>query len=466
MNRRTVCLTILAMPALRLRAQTRPDGFTVYSDAPRLFLRPARLKLLRRERERQSLRWEQFDGLWTGNAPFTEPGWPAALRYQIAQDEAAGKKALAWAAGPGTDIRQIALVADWCAPLFAGTDQSRIFAKLRRNLSGPAPKTLAEARNKVMAAVVLSETQQDLAEKALSEVFDGFWAGFVASLRAAKARVPNADALALMELLHVFRDNVSFDLRETFPAWFKEYPLIHLMAHYPPPFPAAENEYRIPADIEIDKRGPDLNKAVFSRAAELAMVAFDSNAPETQLLQGFLMNDRFVMRGTAGIAHEMLWANPYQPGLSYYHVPLAQHDAIGGQLFVRSAWEDDASWIGFFEGQLQLFSNGSVTRLDPKLTHEPMDIEEATVFFASSTKKFRVPQHKPDVSAEAAAEAGTPDQNVDVFLVGLEPRRPYHVEVDGEEMVEENADPGGIIYLPGVPAGAGVRLGLRPAAAG
>src|SRR5207245_7915923 len=100
MNRRAVCLTLLSLPAARLAAQNRPDGFRVYSDAPRLFLRPARLKLLRRERERQSLRWEQFDGLWTGNAPFAEPGWTAALRYQIAQDDAAGKKAVAWAAGP------------------------------------------------------------------------------------------------------------------------------------------------------------------------------------------------------------------------------------------------------------------------------------------------------------------------------------------------------------------------------
>jgi len=40
------------------------------------------------------------------------------------------------------------------------------------------------------------------------------------------------------------------------------------------------------------------------------------------------------------------------------------------------------------------------------------------------------------------------DAGVDVFIVGLEPRRPYHVEVDNEEMVEETADPGGIIFLP------------------
>jgi hypothetical protein len=282
-------------------------------------------------------------------------------------------------------------------------------------------------------------------------VFEQFWLNrFVADLRGAKSRLPNADAAALMELLHAFRDNLNFDLRDTFTKWFKEYPLIHLMAHYPPPFPASENEYRIPADALIDKRGPDLDKAVMSRVAELAMVAFDTNSPESQLLQGFLMNDRFLMRGTAGLPYEFMWANPYQPGLSYYHVPLAQHDPVGGQLFVRSTWEDDATWIGFFEGQLQLFSEGSVTRLDPKLSHEPLDIEEATVFFAKDAKKFTVPARK----AEEATD--------DVFLVGLEPNTAYHVEVDGEEMVEELADPGGIIFLPALPTGAVVRLGNAP----
>ena len=79
-------------PALAARAQTgsavrsqttAPDGFRAYTDAPRLFLLPARLKLLRRERERRSLRWEQFETLWNAGAEFPEFGWTAALRYQM-----------------------------------------------------------------------------------------------------------------------------------------------------------------------------------------------------------------------------------------------------------------------------------------------------------------------------------------------------------------------------------------------
>jgi hypothetical protein len=246
----------------------------------------------------------------------------------------------------------------------------------------------------------------------------------------------------MLEILHAVRDNLNFDLRETFPEWFRQYPLLHLLAHYPAPWPASENEFRIPADETIAKTGPDVRKAALSRAAELAMVAYDANAASSQLLQGWAINDRFLMRGTYGIPYELLWANPYQPGLSYYHVPLALHDEIGGQLFVRSSWEDDASWIGFFGGRLQLFKDGGVAQVDPETVREPLDIETAIVFVARESKRFSVARQDNDAA---------------VFILGLDPGHSYHVEVDGEEMTEERADPGGIVYLPAVPGG-GVRL--------
>ena len=61
------------------------------------------------------------------------------------------------------------------------------------------------------------------------------------------------------------------------------------------------------------------------------MVAYDTNAAESQLLQGWLMHDHFMLRGTFGAPYEFLWANPYQPGLSYYHVPLVYHNPDSGQ---------------------------------------------------------------------------------------------------------------------------------------
>src|SRR6185437_6274812 len=125
----------------------------------------------------------------------------------------------------------------------------------------PRPvKTLAEARARIFAATVLTgaltEGQQAASQKALEMVFNGFWNGsFIAPLRTAKATVSNPDAYALLEILHVVRDNLNFDLRDTFPRWFQHYPILHLLAHYPAPWPGSDNEFRIPADEAIDKAG-------------------------------------------------------------------------------------------------------------------------------------------------------------------------------------------------------------------
>ena len=465
MTRRTAVRYLAAIAglgrlAVRLPAQSqsRPDSFKVYTESPRLLLRPARLKLLRRERERRSLRWDQFETLWTAGAPFPEAGAAQALRYRLADDKDAGTRAVAWAVGPGganeSEVRQIALIADWCAPIISKEDMGLIAGKLRREIADLKQiKTLADARTKIFAAVVLSEAEPAASERAIQAILDGFWnTNLIPALRSARESIPNPDAFALLEIMHAIRDNLNYDLRETFPKWFEQYPVLHLIAHYPAPWPGSDNEFRIAADETIETRGPDTRKATLSRAAELAMVAYDANTASSQLLQGWLMNDRFLMRGTEGIVHELLWANPYQPGLSYQHISLALHDEIGGQLYVRSSWDDDAAWAGYFRGQLQLFQNGAVTRIDPRLAREPLDLDSAVVLFARNSKRFTTPSIKQSDDNRDAAS---------VFLVGLDAGQAYHLEVDGEEMVEEKADPGGIVFLPQVPGGAGVRLSPR-----
>jgi hypothetical protein len=64
------------------------------------------------------------------------------------------------------------------------------------------------------------------------------------------------------------------------------------------------------------------------------------------------------------------------------------------------------------------------------------------VFFGKSTHRFKTP----------AKEV------VDVFIVGLEPKRTYNVEIDAEEMHEEQTDPGGILYLKGLRGSTGIRF--------
>ena len=68
------CLTpCLAQGAAGNPAAASDDDLRVYTDAPRLFLTPGRLRLLQRERDRKSLRWEQFDLLMSGGAKMPEP---------------------------------------------------------------------------------------------------------------------------------------------------------------------------------------------------------------------------------------------------------------------------------------------------------------------------------------------------------------------------------------------------------
>ncbi len=427
-------------------SQTNLDSFQVYTEHPRLFLRASRLRLLRRERERNSMRWDQFNTLISGGAPMPEPGFADALYSIIAADPAAARRALDWAKAPDRDLRQVALVFDWCQDRMTPADRLAIADRLRAGLRIPA-KTLGAFRGHVLAAVSLAGDDDPASSAALRAFIQDEWLGrIIPSLRGGQPAFQETDTYPLLEILHAIRDNLNTDLREDFPEYFRDLPLFDLLSYYPPPFPAAENEFRIPFSPRAGE--PDLRIAALSRAGELAMVAFDTNAPASQVLQGWLMNDHFLMRGPFGIPYEFLWANPYQPGLSYYHVPLVIHDDLLGRLLVRSSWEDDARWAGYVDGHLQEFRDGRVVPLDPRGSREPLDLDEATIFFSSETRKL---------------QSGKREAN-DIFVVGLAARTPYHVEVDDEEMREMPSDPGGILYFKGLRRDTGVRFTLESTA--
>src|SRR5437660_6216776 len=97
-----------SLDAQEITAQNTQDEFRVYTEHPRLFLRPQRLRLLKRERERQSMRWKQFETLVLGGAQMPEPGFALALYYAVTGDAAFGKRAVDWALGTGADLRQLA----------------------------------------------------------------------------------------------------------------------------------------------------------------------------------------------------------------------------------------------------------------------------------------------------------------------------------------------------------------------
>lgn len=419
-------------------APSQEESLRVDAAHPRIFLGARRLRLLRRERERQSLRWNQFHLLMAGKAPMPEPGFAQALYYRVSGSSEAGQQAVAWALGAGADLRQLALVFDWCQDILTEAQSKTLAAKLARGIQqSRRDSSVSAVRSRLLAAVALSGHLPDVPEREIEQVVRKWWEGeILPAINSGREAVARDDAYALMEILHVVRDNFNQDLREAAPRFFTDLPIVQLLSYYPATFPAGENDYRIPASPLGGAGGssfgqPDLRRASLSRAAEFSMVAYDSNAPGSQILQGWLMNDHFLLRGTFGAPYEFLWANPYQPGLSYFQAPLVVHDSLFGRLFVRSNWDESAAWLGFFSGELQMFQDGGVTVLDPRAAAEPLDLGRAVILFGAHTQKFKV-----------AAAGKEP-----VFVVGLKPRQNYLIEVDDEELSEQQTDPGGILAV-------------------
>jgi hypothetical protein len=432
---------ILAICFLRLALAQPPrasvpagadDPVAVFTEHPRLFLRPARLRLLQRERERNSIRWQQFDGFVSGDAPLPESAFAHALYYQVSGSAAYGHRAIAWALSSGTDLRQLAVVFDWCQKLLTETERRDLTARIERRMAETAAdESISAVRSRVLAAVALFDVVPQVPNRELERVVRNWWGQKMApALVAGRSVIPREDAFAFWELLHALRDSTNIDLRESCARCFKEFPVEHLLSHYPPTYQGEENDFHIPASRKIGQ--PDLSLAAFSRVAELAMVAYDTNAEESQYLQGWLMHDNFMLRGVLGAPYEFLWANPYQPGLSFTLLPLIYHNAETGRLFVRSNWEESADWFGYFDGVAQLFRDGRITPLDLGSTTAPLQLDSAVIYFGPSATTFRV-------TLEEDQEA--------VILAGLAPRRIYLVEIDDEEVFEEATDPGGILVL-------------------
>ncbi len=406
------------------------ESFRVYAEHPRLLLTAQRLRLLRRERERQSMRWEQLNRLMAGGVAMPEAGFAWALNYEVTQDRVAAAKAFAAVSARGAGLRQLALVYDWCQDAMTDAQRASLRARLRARLAtGAAPTNLSGWRDRVLAAIAIGGSEPELAERILRDAVKGWWRGHYAPALGSAAESPHGGELfPMLEILHAIRDNLNIDLREARVGWFERLAEFHVASHYPAPYPAAENEYRIP--MYSGGRAPDLDLAALSRAAGLALVAFDNNATSSQYLQGWLIQDQYLLRGPFGAPYEFLWANPYQPGLAYMHLPLIFHDPSTGTLFVRGDWDDDSPWFGLLAGHAQLFTHGAVTALGlaPSAAAMSFDTGSATVVHASA------PLHV-DTKDDA------------VFVVGLRPEAGYLVEADGEEMTELVTDSAGTLEI-------------------
>jgi hypothetical protein len=425
-----------------LSAQTA-DPVSVFTEHPRLLLRPQRMRLLKRERERKSPRWLQFEALVAGGAPMPERGFAWGLYSAVAGNDDLAREAVALAMHGDFDLRQEAMVFDWCERLMSDSQRRDFAAKLAREITASAADTsVASVRSRALAAIAIYDHVPQVPQRELERTVRQWWEGrIVPALKSGTSAIARDDAYALWEMMHAIRDNTNIDMRESVPHFFKDFPIEHLLSYYPASFEGPDNQYR----IGISKNGePDLHNAALSRAAELEMVALDTNAAESQLLQGWLMHDHFALRGPFGAPYEFLWANPYQPGLSYNLVPMIYHNPEYGKLFIRSSWDEDARWFGAVDGEMQLFADGHPSKLSPKLTTPPISLTTATLVFAQQLRKWELKL----------------EEDESVFLLGLAPKHAYQVEVDDEEMFEAQTDVAGILEVD-VPRGKPVGLRIK-----
>ena len=267
-------------------APAAEENYRVDTEHPRLFLTQRRLKLLQRERERRSLRWQQFEALMAGRARMPEPGFAAALYYRVAGDRDAGARAVEWALGPGRDLRQLALVFDWCQEVLSPAQSTALAERLERGIGQISSEAGVPAvRSRLLAAVALAGHRDEISARVLGEAINGWWERrIVPALKEGKDTLPLDDHYALFEIFHAVRDNLEIDLRESVPRYFADLGTYRLLAYYPASWPAAENDYRIPVSTRAGQ--PDLVRAALARAADLSIVAFDLNSPGAKCCRG------------------------------------------------------------------------------------------------------------------------------------------------------------------------------------
>ena len=116
----------------------------------------------------------QFDALISGGAPLPEPGFAAALYSQVAKDPASARVAIEWAvsdrADASRDLRQLALVFDWCGAAISKSQSDKLFDKIQRGLAAPVDPAndIRQQSARAMAAIAIADRLPDHGEAILN----------------------------------------------------------------------------------------------------------------------------------------------------------------------------------------------------------------------------------------------------------------------------------------------------------
>jgi hypothetical protein len=263
-----------------------------------LLLNSRLLRRLKRDAERQTPRWTAFETRVKTVPDSTERGFELALYAVVAGDSSRSQEAVSWAASHPCELRQTALIADWLGTKpkqgCVGTSSLRDQA-FQRIVSGLDVTSLAQAaRDKLVPSL-------------------------------ARDGVPNMSNLyAAIELIDALRSNGAADIRSEEANFFQHLAVEFLLGLKP---------------AQVLK--PDW----ITHIAALALVALDPNLEASQFLQGWAMENSQTLHDGPGVAYELLWADPYLPGIAYQNLDPWFHNEANGRLFARSDWNADACWI-------------------------------------------------------------------------------------------------------------------------
>jgi hypothetical protein len=325
--------------------------------SPQLLLTAQRWRRLKRDRVRQTARWQNFEARVQGAPDSPERGFELALYYAATQDEARGKEAIAWALAHPCDRRQVSLVLDWSGPLARQEDRDKLKAA-----SCPA-KTDRDAksfRDEAFSKLANGEDITPLVEESKKSLIPRLAGG---------AFQDAAELYAACEFFSVALTATRTDLREEDRQFFSQ----------------------LPAELLLSLKTGELEHPDSTmHLAALAWIGLDPNLASSQFLQGWAISDRQTIREGPGVAYEMLWADPYLPGVGYQNLDPWVHDTHG-RLFARASWEADSCHI-------RVTTRGvEEENCPPHWRDTPSTFGKLTLIPATE-QCFELPKLKPDQS--------------------------------------------------------------------
>ena len=421
--------------------------FRVYEEHPRLFLEPTRLARLRKDVDRQSLRWLALSDLVDSETGFPEQPLVDALRYQVEGAEDAAARAVEWSLQLAADgirtaaeLRQAALVYDWCRSRFDGDSLEVAQGAIATAVDAVLPQAALDVglvRAAILASIAVAGDWEE-SESALEKLLRTHWDLEVRPALESGALTDDGVALiAVLEATLAVRHNLEIDLLRPATEALAALVRTRLLSYYPLDVETAEGTARRPSRFGADDELAKVQAPLY-RIADMLLVAYESNLREFQFLQGWIRDDNYQLRSPMSAPYEFLWVNPYLPGLTPQSAPMLAYDPVRGRLYGRLGWERPATWIGFADGRLELLDGNNLSVSDRFAGLSAMYFRDAVV----------VPLEPPaKVVLRWQPSHATPPENARIFLVGLRAFETYALKVGGRDARLVGAGAGGVVVL-------------------